>query len=300
MSIVDDMAEMPVQLPRHPANTAEARSRYFNSGNAFNIKLPPVPRKIFIERTGFIDCDLSAELQCPFPATTPLMLARYAVVRSGDVLDATLCNTASIWYMIKGKAALTVGEENAALGEADVLLLPGGVASAITASEDSIFWLVGNDPQLMFDASAPIVGDDAAVRFVHYPADEISHQLDVVYGTNANAGTSGHALIFSAERTEASRNIATTLTLSLNTLKPQSFQPPHRHNSAAITLVVNGDPAYSMVADAKCAWSAWATLVTPPGARHSHHNDGDTRAEFLIVQDGGLHYHARTMDFEFS
>jgi gentisate 1,2-dioxygenase len=134
---------------------------------------------------------------------------------------------------------------------------------------------------------------------VHYPAAEIVHQLDVVYSSNANAGTSGHALIFSAEKTEDIRTIAPTLTLSLNTLKPNSFQPPHKHNSAAITLVVAGDPAYSMVADAKCEWSPWATLVTPPAAKHSHHNDGNTRAEFLIVQDGGFHYHARTMGFEF-
>jgi len=308
MSTVNDMAEMPVQLPSNPANAAEARGRYFNSGNAFNIKLPPVPGKIFtdeparafaLEKTDFINCDLSAEMKCLFPATTPLMLARYAVVKSGETLDTKLTNTASIWYVIRGEAALVVGDEKAVLGKGDVFLLPGGVSSAITASEDSIFWMVGNDPQLMFDASTPITGEQAAVSFVHYPAGEISHQLDVVYGSNANAGTSGHALIFSAEKTEASRNITTTMTLSLNTLKPHSFQPPHKHNSAAITLVINGDPAYSMVADAKCAWSPWATLVTPPAAKHSHHNDGDTRAEFLIVQDGGFYYHARTMGFEF-
>lgn len=308
MSTISDMAEMPVQLPRNPANAAEARGRYFNSGNAFNIKLPPVPGRIFTEEparalrfesTGFIACDLSAAMQCPFPATTPLMLARYAVVKRGETLDTTLINTASIWYVIAGAAALTVGAEAATLGKGDVFLLPGGVTSAIAASEDSVFWLVGNDPQLAFDASAPITGDKAAVSFVHYPAAEISHQLDVVYGANANATTSGHALIFSAEKTEASRNITTTMTLSLNTLKPKSFQPPHKHNSAAITLVIGGDPAYSMVADTKCDWSPWATLVTPPTAKHSHHNDGDSRAEFLIVQDGGLYYHARTMGFEF-
>jgi gentisate 1,2-dioxygenase len=252
-----------------------------------------------MEATGFIECDLSAEMECSFAATTPLMLARYVVVKAGDTLDTTLTNTASIWYMIKGKANLSVSDEKAILGKGDVFLLPGGVSSAITSSEDSVFWAVGNDPQLRFDGSAPVAGEAATVRFVHYPADEITHQLDVVYTSNANASTSGHALIFSAEKTEASRNIAPTLTLSLNTLKPHSAQPPHKHNSAAITLVVAGDPAYSMVADNKCDWSPWATLLTPPAAKHSHHNDGDTRAEFLIVQDGGFYYHARTMGFEF-
>jgi gentisate 1,2-dioxygenase len=308
MSTANDMAEMPVQLPRAPANDAQSRSRYFNSGNAFNIKLPPVPGHIFTDepaqamtmnRTGFIDCDQSGQMQCAFPATTPLMLARYAVVKAGETLDATLANTASIWYVITGSAGLEVGAEKATLGKGDVFLLPGGVPSAITASEDSIFWAVGNDPQLKFDASLPVTGERAAVQFVHYPAGEIEHQLDVVYSRNANEGTSGHALIFSAEKTEAARNITPTMTLSLNTLKPRSAQPPHKHNSAAITLVVAGDPAYSMVADQKCDWSPWATLVTPAAAKHSHHNDGNTRAEFLIVQDGGLYYHARTMGFEF-
>jgi hypothetical protein len=37
----------------------------------------------------------------------------------------------------------------------------------------------------------------------------------------------------------------------------------------------------------------------PPGEPHSHHNGGDVQARFLIVQDGGLHYHARTMGFQF-
>ncbi len=54
-----------------------------------------------------------------------------------------------------------------------------------------------------------------------------------------------------------------------------------------------------MVGGVRCDWSPFATLVTPPGAPHSHHNGGDSRALFLIVQDGGLHYHARTMGFEF-
>ncbi|CAH1654190.1 MULTISPECIES: cupin domain-containing protein [unclassified Chelatococcus] len=308
MSITNDMAEMPVQLPRDPANAAEARSRYFNSGNAFNIKLPPVPGHIFtdepaqalaLKTTGFINCDQSDKLECAFPATTPLMLARYATVKAGEALDVTLNNTASIWYVITGRADLRVGDEKVVVRKGDVFVLPGGLVSTISASEASVFWAVGNDPQLAFDASEPMTDSKAAVSFVHYPADEIAHQLDVVYGSNANANTSGHALIFSAEKTEAARNITPTMTLSLNTLKPRSEQPPHKHNSAAITLVVNGDPAYSMVADRQCDWSPWATLVTPPAAKHSHHNNGDTRAEFLIVQDGGLYYHARTMGFEY-
>ena len=42
-----------------------------------------------------------------------------------------------------------------------------------------------------------------------------------------------------------------------------------------------------------------AVMITPPADAHSHHNDGDHLALFLIVQDGGLHYHTRTMGFSY-
>ena len=46
-------------------------------------------------------------------------------------------------------------------------------------------------------------------------------------------------------------------------------------------------------------WTPWATTITPPVAYHSHHNEGGGLAKFLIVQDGGLYYHGRTMGFSF-
>ncbi len=41
-------------------------------------------------------------------------------------------------------------------------------------------------------------------------------------------------------------------------------------------------------------------MITPPAAMHSHHNEGDELALFLIVQDGGLYYHCRTMGFSYA
>ncbi len=55
-----------------------------------------------------------------------------------------------------------------------------------------------------------------------------------------------------------------------------------------------------MIDDRRKPWSPWATTVAPPLAVHSHHNAGQGRARFLIVQDGGLYYHARAMGFEFA
>jgi gentisate 1,2-dioxygenase len=116
---------------------------------------------------------------------------------------------------------------------------------------------------------------------------------------SSNAETSGLALIFSSDGLEAWRNITPSLTLSLNTLPPGEDQRAHRHNSAAVTLILQGESCHSLVDGIPCPWEQGGTMVTPPGAPHSHHNRGGTQARFLIVQDGGLHYHARTMGFAF-
>ena len=47
-------------------------------------------------------------------------------------------------------------------------------------------------------------------------------------------------------------------------------------------------------------WQPYATMVTPATAAHSHHNGGGGLATFLIVQDGGLFYHCRTIGFSFA
>lgn len=299
-----DMADLPVQLPRDPAGPAQARARFFNSGNAFNIKKPPVPGRIFTEAaealaprapTGLIACDQAEAMDCASPATTPLMLARYATIAAGERLPCALMATGSIWYVIAGSGETTIGEETLRWGAGDVLLLPGGPL-VHAASERSVLWVVSNEPQLAYDASQPPA---TAIPPVHYPAAEIERQLALIAASTANASTSGLALIFSSDGLEAARNILPSLTLSLNTLPGGTHQRAHRHNSAAITLVLSGPGCFSVVDGVRCDWSPWATLVTPPGAPHSHHNGGEERARFLIVQDGGLHYHARTMGFAF-
>ena len=291
-----DMADLPVQHPAAPATPAAARARFFNSGNAFNVKLAPVPAAAFAPPgpdapTGITPCDQSAAIGCNFPATTPLVLARYATIRAGESLALDSRATGLIGCVLRG-AGQAPGFD---WGPGDVFLLPGG-AQTLTATADALLWLVGNEPMLAFEDLRPGPVPRAAV---HYPAAEIERQIALIGACTSNAGTAGLALIFSSDGLEAWRNITPSLTLSLNTLPPREAQRAHRHNAAAITLVMQGEDCHSMVAGVARPWRQGATLVTPPGDPHSHHNGGDVQARFLIVQDGGLHYHARTMGFEF-
>jgi hypothetical protein len=66
------IADMPAQHAMAPATPAEARGRFFNTGNGFNVQLPPVPDRIFTTEparaldpatpTGLIACIASEPL----------------------------------------------------------------------------------------------------------------------------------------------------------------------------------------------------------------------------------------------
>ena len=75
-------------------------ARYLTSLDGFNIKRPAIPAHVFrAERdralspgtpTGLVPLDLSAVLGLAYPATTPLILSRYARIRAGEALSTTL------------------------------------------------------------------------------------------------------------------------------------------------------------------------------------------------------------------
>lgn len=304
------IAEMPAQRAAAPASPAQARGRFFNTGNGFNVVLPPVPDMAFTAEparalapatpTGLIACDISGQLGCDFPATSPLVLARYARIRAGETLATDFAASGVIAYVIAGAGQTVCGDETIAWGTGDLMIFPGGVAQIHTADDtDAVLWIVTNEPQLAFENLRPPTPGAAPTDIVHYTGAEIRRQIDLIYDVGRNEEIAGSALIFSAERQEATRNILPTLTAAMNSLPAGAVQRPHRHNSVAVSLVINGENCFSFIDGQRKNWSPFATTITPPVSVHSHHNGGDKQALFLIIQDGGIYYHARAMGFEF-
>ncbi len=304
------IADLPVQYARDPASPAQARARFFNPGNAFDIRLPDVPDHIFTAEpelalhaetpTGLINCDLSTQLACPFPATAPLMLARYAKIRTAESLSTSFVASGVICYVIQGQGSTAGGSGNIDWGAGDVFILPGGETFSHHARSDAVLWIVTNEPQLAFEALRPPPDGQAPTDLVHYTSAEIARQLKLLQDTGRDEATAGIAVLFSSDRQEANRNILPTLTLAMNALPPGTSQRAHRHNAAAIMLLMQGDGCYSLMDGKRKDWVKWATTVTPPQSVHSHYNDGDRQAMFLVVQDGGLFYHLRSMGFSFA
>jgi gentisate 1,2-dioxygenase len=80
-------------------------------------------------------------------------------------------------------------------------------------------------------------------------------------------------------------------------LSAQLVPAAPRPKTKLVHYRVQGEGCYSVTEGERIDWAKHAVFVTPPGETHEHHNTGGQQARFLIVQDGGLHYHARTMDF---
>ncbi|HEY4044422.1 MAG TPA: cupin domain-containing protein [Rhodopila sp.] len=304
------IAEMPAQRPSDPVSAAQARGLFFNTGNAFNVQLPAVPDHLFIAEpvaalapetpTGLIACDLSSQLGCPFPATTPLVLARYGRIRSGESLTTAFAASGIICYVIAGAGTTDAGTDRVVWNAGDLFVLPGGPTYLHAASADAVLWLVTNEPQLAFEHLRPPAEGEAPTAVVHFTAAEIARQIDKLYEVGRNEKIAGSALVFSSEGQAASRNILPTLTLAMNSLPGGESQPPHVHNAVAVSLIIKGRQCYSVMNGKRKDWAPWATTITPPTAVHSHHNGGNEQAMFLIVQDGGIFYHARAMGFAFA
>ena len=304
------LADMTVQSPANPTSPAEDRARFFNSGNAFNITLGPVPDQVFKTeideamapdtKTGYILCDLSNLLNSPTPATTPFLLARYARINDGENLHANFNTAGSIWYVISGSGTTTVRDQVIPWDTGDLFVLPGCAnADVMAKGSNAVIWVVTNEPQMEFENVQPADFKHSTIDTVHYPAAEIDRQVDLLYDLEKSEDTAGIALIFSSEKQIDRRNITPTMTLAMNTLPPGDSQRAHRHNSVAVALVIQGEECYSVVDGVRKDWSPFVTTVTPPTSYHSHHNKGSKRAKFLIVQDGGLYSQGRTMGFSF-
>ena len=304
------IADLPAQHASAPKSSAEARARYFNTGNAFNLQLPRVPEESFTAEpakalhpdtpTSLITCDRSQQLQCAYPATTPLVLARYARIRAGESLETNFAASGVIAYVIAGSGSTECGSERIEWDAGDTFVLPGGITEVYRAAFDAVLWIVTNEPQLAFESLSPPPPGQAPTDLVHFPADEVRRQIDLLYKVGRGDDIAGSALIFSSERQEAIRNVLPTLTVAMNSLPAGKSQRSHRHNSVAVSLVIQGENCHSIVDGRRKDWSPWATTITPATIFHSHHNGGDKTAMFLIVQDGGIYYHTRALGFEFA
>jgi gentisate 1,2-dioxygenase len=294
------------------------RARYLPVEQGFNIKRAPIEPRTFVAQmtrvfaddavTGFTPLDMSETLGTASAATTPFMLTRYARVRKGESLACAFAASGEIWVVLRGAGHLEHGDETLEWCKNDIVALPGGVGSVWRAYEDTVLWVTTDEPTLAFAGVRPDIAARTPIDPTLYRAEDIARELRALYDRTLTPETPGRALFMATERTEGLGTCLPLMTLTLNAVRPGEAQPSHRHNAAAIALVLREAQCASMIGGKTFHWIRYATFLTPAGVEHGHCNGlktcGNVRdddiALALIVQDGGLYYYGRTMGFAFA
>ena len=215
------------RTPDRPAPPYAANARWLSSLDGFNIKRPPIPPHVFVaERdralrpgapTGLVALDLSGHLGLSSPATTPLILARYARIRPGEHLTTKFRASTEFHYVMRGTGRTTFGNGgNGGKGgkgrepidwvPGDVFCLPGGMSVRHEASQSgAVLWIATNEPLLAHEHCPPPTEEDPPIEPVHYPAEEIRRRLLGVHLDPRGAAMTGKSVNFGNIALDADR-----------------------------------------------------------------------------------------------
>lgn len=303
-------------LDRTDATGADAEwYEYSKAANPIRASLtPPIPFHLFPAAlyasgpTRVLPLDLSDQLKCAGPATSPGLLASFARIAAGERLVLAPEATSQVLYVIRGAGRLRCAGETLAWAEGDILALPGGETS-FAAELESAFYIVDDSPLLAY---LGVRVAEARFTPTRYPAARNRAELARVAADPAAADRSRISVLLANARFAGTRTITHTLWAMFGLLPVGATQKPHRHQSVALDYIVDCAPGcYSLVgralapdgtiADAeRIVWSPGIAFVTPPGYWHSHHNESGVPAHLIPIQDAGLQTHLRALDIRFA
>ena len=265
--------------------------------------------------TSILPLDLSEELGCASPATSPALAAHFLRLLAGESLKAAASATSSLFYVLRGSGQLQrpAAPEQPALelnwAAGDLFVLPAGPDPLLQARQESILYWVHDGPLLRYLGVEP---SQPRFRASHYPSERLEAELQTLLDDPSAARSNRLSILLAHEDLPASRTVSHTLWAMLGVVPAGAIQPPHRHQSVALDLIVDCDPGcYTLVGRElgddgtirdphRIDWQAGGAFITPPGHWHAHVNESARMARLLPIQDSGLHTYLRSLDIRFS
>ncbi len=265
--------------------------------------------------TAILPLDLSEELGCPGPATSPALAAHFLRLLAGEALKPAASATSSLFYVLRGSGELqrpaAPNQPTLELSWAagDLFVLPAGPDPLLQAREESILYWVHDGPLLRYLGVEP---NQPRFRASHYPSALLEAELQTLLDDPSAARSNRLSILLAHEDLPATRTVSHTLWAMLGVVPAGAIQPPHRHQSVALDLIVDCDPGcYTLVGRElsddgtirdphRIDWQAGGAFITPPGHWHSHVNESGRIARLLPIQDSGLHTYLRSLDIRFA
>lgn len=276
---------------------------------------PHVPIKTFEpiiwsqdNTTRIIPLDLSTELKCPSPATSPGLVANFVVIEPNHHVDFQVNATSLIAYVHRGSGSLTSGEVQFNWKEGDFFSFPGIDLATLRATSQSLLYVVHDQPLLNYLGATVSV---ARFRPTLYPKAQADAELQKAMDDPASANRSRISVLLGADEFPLTRTVTHVLWAMYGTIGPDTNQKPHRHQSVALDFIVDCQPGCfsllgkevdengDIIDPIRVDWQPGIAFVTPPGMWHSHHNVSDSYARLIPVQDAGLQTYLRSLDIRF-
>lgn len=258
--------------------------------------------------TRMIALDVSAQLGCPGPATSPALCANFARILAGEVLAANFNATSQLFYVMSGNGHTAFDGLDIPWQTGDFVVLPAGADIRHFADADAVLYLVHDEPLLRY---LGVTADQQRFQPTLYTAEDSRRELAAAQQAAETVKRNRISVLLANKAMDQTLTVTHTLWAMLGVLPRGAVQLPHRHQSVALDLILDCAPGcYTLVGPrisstgqivnpTRVDWLPYSAFITPPGYWHAHYNESATEAHLLPLQDAGLHTYLRSLDIKF-
>lgn len=277
--------------------------------------IPAIPYRVFLHHlheegpSKLIPLNIQDLLNCPYPATSPALLANFVRILHGDTISTHANATSHLFYVIRGNGHTNIGKVRIPWNTGDFFVLPAGSIAEHIADTDTAFYYVNDEPLLNYLGVKAAEPKFAPTLFT---AEMVAEALQRAVQAPKALERNRISVLLASKQCPQTHTISHVLWAMYGALLPNQVQPPHRHQSVAIDFAVDCQPGcYTLIGKeidekgqiinpTRADWLPGSVFITPPGYWHSHHNESGVQAHVIPLQDAGLHTYLRTLDIRFS
>lgn len=259
-------------------------------------------------RTGVTPLDLSFQLRCPGPATSPGLVANFVTIRAGETLKTEAAATSQLWFARCGSGVIETGETTIPYGARDIVTLPAAGGALHHAKSDTVWYWVHDAPLLRYLGAVP---SERRFEPTLWQWDRVKAEVDAAAADPMAKQRSRISVLLSHNNFPQTMTITHVLWAMVGVLPAGANQLPHRHQSVALDYIIDCpagcctkvaehvDGEGNLIDPIVVPWKSGGAFTTPPGWWHSHHNSTGQDAYLMPIQDAGLHTMLRTLDIRF-
>ena len=276
--------------------------------------IPIFTKSIYECNYGINFIDFSEIYNIKHYATSPNLLASFIKIEgykefkseSEEKNNNWINGSSHLFFIMQGNCKIITEYEVNNVSSGDIIIIPlfNTLKIKNNGSEEVYIYYINDSPLVNYLGCKSV---KKTFESSIYSKEFIMNNL--IKLSNPNNNRKG-ILLSNVDTEKIGVNTITPVLWSLyNELPPQTNQRPHKHNSVALDLCIScsdSENIYTLIGDEldennkivnpkKVHWKQFEMFITPPGLWHSHHNDGNSYAYILPIQDAGILLYQRIL-----